>query len=161
MAQAFVIRNDLAAETAQTPVRVFATYPNSTVVAIDAHGAQCTLLTVAENLIVPDRTGGPSTLAANWRDNYLPIVNGEAARRINIAFPEYKQRNYNAQYQIYITDYGSDTASWPTEAKDFKVEYDRGWQYVNDVRTLANSWTALPTDPTADAIWPPAITPIK
>lgn len=160
MSQAFVIRNDLLIEDAQNPVRALAAYPNATPVTIDMHGAQCTLLTLADNLVVNDQANFRIILVATWRDDYKPVVNAEAARRINLVFPEYKQRNYTARYQDYITSYGADPAAWPQEALDFKVEYDRGWQYVSDVRTASNAWTAMPTDPTADSIWPPAISPI-
>jgi hypothetical protein len=160
MSQAFIIRNDLLIEDAQNPVRVRAAYPNTANLPIDFAGADCTSVVVADNLVQNDSANYRNILISTWRDDYKPVVNAEAARRINLVFPEYKQRNYTAKYQDYITTYGADTTAWPQEALDFKVEYDRGWQYVSDVRTASNAWTAMPTDPTADSIWPPTITPI-
>lgn len=160
MAQAFVIRNDLLIEDAQNPVRVVASYGNAMVLAIDFHGPSCTLLGVADDLVVYQRDNSRNVLASNWRDDYKPVVNAEASRRINLVFPEYKQRNHTARVQDDITKYGADPASWPQQEQDFKIESDRGWQYVSDVRAASNAWSAMPTDPTADAIWPPAISPI-
>lgn len=160
MAQAFVIRNDLLIEDAQNPVRVRASYGNGMVLAVDLHGTECTLLRVADNLIVQDRDNFRSILIPTWRDDYKPVVNGEANRRIELVFPDYKQRNHTARVQDDITKYGADATTWPQQEKDFKVESDRGWQYVADVRAASNAWSAMPTDPTADAIWPPAISPI-
>jgi hypothetical protein len=160
MAQAFVIRNDLLVEDAQNPVRVRASYGNAMVFAIDSHGPECTLLFLADNLIEQDRINYRTILVSTWRDDYKPVVNAEANRRINIAFPDYKQRNHTARVQDNITKYGPDPAMWPQDEQDFKIESDRGWQYVADVRAASNAWSAMPTDPTADAIWPPAITPV-
>ena len=86
------------------------------------------------------------------------MVNGEANRRINNAFPIFKQNNYNATYNQNQSQHGTDTTTWPDQA--FVAEYTRGWSYVNDVRAVANSFTAMPVDPTDDSIWPPIITPI-
>lgn len=161
MAQAFVIRNDLLIEDAQNPVRVRASYGNGMALPIDFAGADCTLLSIVDNLIQEDRANYRSILVSTWRDDYKPVVNAEANRRINLVFPEYKQRNYTAHYQDNITSYGADATAWPQPEKDFKIEYDRGWQYISDVRSASNAWTAMPTDPTADGIWPPTITPIQ
>jgi hypothetical protein len=160
MAQAFVIRNDLLIEDANNPVRVRAVYPVTANLPIEFAGVDCTSLILADNLILNDRDNYRSVLVATWRDDYKPVVNAEASRRINLVFPEYKQRNHTARVQDDITKYGADPAAWPQQEQDFKVESDRGWQYVADVRTASNAWTAMPTDPTADSIWPPTITPI-
>lgn len=164
MAQVFVNHSDLAVEDASHPVPVIASYSNATVVAADLHGSQCSVMSIADNLIYKDRTTTRTflpVLTSNWRDDYTPVLNAEAARRINLVFPDFKQRNYTAHYQDNITQYGADATSWPQQELDFKAEYDRGWQYVTDIRTASNNWTAMPTDPTADAIWPPTITPIQ
>lgn len=160
MAQVFVIRADLSAEDAQNPVRVRAAYSNDTVVPIDFAGADATVLVLADNLVKNDRDNFRTVLVQNWRDDYKPVVNAEANRRINLVFPEFKQRNYTAKYQDNITTYGADSTAWPTDEITFKAEYDRGWKYVSDVRAASNAWAAMPTDPTADSIWPPTITPI-
>ena len=160
MAQAFVIRSTLLNESAQDPVLVRAYYGNGIVVSMDFAGPDCTLLVLADNLIKEDRDNFRTILVPNWRDDYKPVVNAEAARRINLVFPEYKQRNYTAHYQDNITKYGADATTWPANEQTFKAESDRGWKYVSDVRTASNAWTAMPVDPTADSIWPPTITPI-
>lgn len=160
MAQTFVWRSDLAAEDQANPVRVAASYGNGVPVTIGFQGPQFTLLNVADNLIYEDRQNNRTILVAHWRDDFKPVLNSEASRRINLVFPEYKQRNYTAHYQDNITTFGSDPSTWPANEQSFKAEYDRGWKYVNDIRTASNAWTAMPTDPTADSIWPPTITPI-
>lgn len=161
MAQAFVIRSDLSIEDAQNPVRVRASYGNGMVLTPDFAGTDCTLLFLADDLITEDRVNYRTILISTWRDDYKPVINWEANRRINLVFPEYKQRNYTAHYQDNITKYGADATSWPAQEQTFKAEYDRGWQYVSDVRAASNAWTAMPVDPTADPIWPPTISPIQ
>jgi hypothetical protein len=159
MAQAFVIRNDLQIEDQTHPVRVVAAYRNDTVVDWSWHGSQCTVLTLADDKIKSPAEGEMvSTLISTWRDDYKTVINGEANRRITIAFPIYKQNNYNATYNQNQSQHGTDTATWPDQA--FVAEYNRGWKYVGDVRTASNAFTAMPVDPTDDSIWPPAITPI-
>ena len=162
MAQVFVPRNDLSAEShPDNPVRVVASYANQTLVKMDMHGAQCTLLGVQDPMVMNDRENFRMILKPEWRNDYKTTINAEARRRIETVFPEFKQSNYTAKYQEYLTQYGSDTSLWPPETGEFKAEYDRGWQYVADVRSASNAWTAMPTDPTADEIWPPVISPIK
>lgn len=160
--QAFVRRADLIAETATTRVPVVASYGNGMTIALDAHGPQCTLLFLQDdlNLVEDDEFRIMQRLVTAWRDMPKPVVNAEANRRIVLAFPDFKQRNYTARYQDNQTKYGTDPAQWPQEEKNFKVEYDRGWLYVHDVRAVANAMTALPADPTANEHWPPQITPI-
>lgn len=160
MAQAYVLRNDLVIEDAQNPVRVRSVY-NDPTLPIEYGGPDCTAIWVDTKYIHQDRAAFRTLLTSNWREDYKSVLQQEASRRINLVFPEFKQRNYTAQYQSYITQYGADANVWPQDAKDFKGEYDRAWKYVNDVRTASNAWTAMPTDPTADNIWPPTITPIK
>jgi hypothetical protein len=158
--QVFVPRNDLLIEDQDNPVRVTATYAAGMIVPIDFHGPQNTLLTVADNLVFNDKDSFRTILIKTWRDDFKPVMNAEAARRINLVFPEYKQRNYTAHYQDNITKFGADANTWPPEEVTFKAEYDRGWKYISDVRTASNAWSAMPTDPTADSIWPPTITSI-
>ncbi len=158
--QVFVFRADLLSEDSANPVRVAASYGNAMVLPIDFHGPNCTLLTVADNLVFNEKDNFRTILLFHWRDDYKPVLNAEAGRRINLVFPEFKQRNYTAHYQDNITQYGADATVWPPEEITFKAEYDRGWKYIADVRTASNAWSAMPTDPTADSIWPPTITPI-
>lgn len=175
--QVFVLRSDLLLDPATTKVRVMAAYPDTPAKPIDFNGSQCTVLIVNDNQVDwfrPDVAGGspppPSgmgiaptitqVLVPNWRNEYRYVLNNEAFRRIQLVFPEFKQRNYTAKYQDNITQYGTDTSTWPSEQQTFKAEYDRGWKYVSDVRTASNAWTAMPADPTADSIWPTQISPI-
>jgi hypothetical protein len=159
--QVFVVRNDLLVEDSTHPVHVLATYPNETPVAIDLYGTGNTLLVLADAQVYYDRDNMSMVLRSTWRDDWAPVVNAEANRRIVLAFPEYKQRNYTAAVQTSITTYGTDTSTWPQVDQDNKAEGDRGWQYVSDVRAAANGFSAMPVDPTSDTIWPVAITPIK
>ncbi len=162
MAQAFVVRNDLHVENADNPVRVVATYRNDTLVDLSWHGDQCTVLGgIADNLIYNDRDNQRTILTARWRDDYVPVVNAEAFRRINAVFPQYKQMNYTARHTADVTAYGPDITKWPQGEQDFKAEYDRGWAYVAAVRTVSNSFTAMPADPTDDSLWPTPISPVK
>lgn len=161
MAQIFVPRNDLLGENAENPVRIFAAYPETPAKAIETHGSAYTVLMVAEAYILNERDNMRQILTATWRDNYLPVINAEAFRRIQLVFPQYKQMNYNALYNDYQSQYGTDTTAWPPDTQEFLAEYHRGWQYVADVRSVANSVAAMPADPTADELWPPVITPIK
>jgi hypothetical protein len=163
--QAFVVRDDLLHEAPDTPVHVIATYANEQATLIEQHGTEYTVVTVPDDKIVRESPapGMPPmfmVLKSDWRESYVPVINAEASRRILLVFPEYRQRNSTAAVQDYITRYGADVTVWPQAAKDVKAESDRGWTYVHDVRTAANAWTAMPVDPTADSIWPPAITPI-
>lgn len=161
MAQIFVPRNDLLVEDAQNPVRIFAAYSETPAQIITLHGSQYTVLIVGDNYVVNDVENARQILDASWRNNYLPVINAEAARRINLAFPQFKQMNYNAMYNSYQSQYGTDTTMWPTEAQTFLAEYQRGWQFVSDVRSVANSISVMPADPTADEHWPPQISPIQ
>lgn len=128
---------------------------------LDFEGADCTVLTLADNLIRQNRDTFQTLLVPQWRDDYKPVINAEANRRINLVFPDYKQRNYTARVQDDITKYGADPVAWPPPEQAFKLESDRGWRYVADIRAASNAWTSMPTDPTADSIWPPTITPIE
>lgn len=165
MSQIFVNRNDLVIEDGDHPVKVLASYPNDALVTIDMHGAAYTVLLVADSAINRNELNARQpfpTLTPTWRNDYKPVINAEAQRRIFDAFPDYKQRNYTAAVQQSITQYGADATVWPQPAKDTKTEGDRGWTYVNSVRTAANAWTGMPGgDPTADGIWPPIISPVK
>jgi hypothetical protein len=160
MAKAFVVRGDLLTEDSSHPVRVRAVYGNGMILTLESHGVDCTLLLLADNLVIRD-SEFRNVLASTWRNDWGPVVNAEANRRIELVFPDYKQRNHTARVQDSITKYGADTSIWPQGEKDFKAESDRGWRYVSDVRAAANSFTAMPVDPTADSIWPPTITPIQ
>ena len=161
MAQAFVVRNDLLVEGIDNPVRVVAVYGNGMVLTIDSQGSGYTLLRLADNLIIRDPAKLVAVLAPTWRDDYKPVINAEANRRIELVFPSYKQSNYTAQVQNDITKYGTDTTQWPIGEQNFKIEADRGWKYVSDIRTASNAWASMPPDPTADSIWPPTITPVQ
>jgi len=161
MPQVFVKRAQLLNETPTDPVVVLASYRNDTVVDPLWHGPDATVMSVPDTSLFNDRDHYQTILASNWRDDYVPVVNAESARRITKAFPDYKQSNYNAQYNNYQSQYGVDTTQWPVGMpQDFLAEYLRGWKYVNDVRAASNNMTGMPQDPTADEHWPPAITPI-
>jgi len=165
MAQIFVNRNDLVIEDVDHPVKIIASYANDAIVTVDMHGAAATVLSVADTVVNRNSLNARQpfpTLTATWRNDYKPVINAEAQRRIYDVFADYKQRNYTAAVQGYITQYGADATVWPQPAKDVKTEGDRGWTYVTAVRTAANAWTAMPGgDPTADSIWPTVISPIK
>jgi hypothetical protein len=141
-------------------VTVFGAYDDTATVASNAHGPNATVLTLPIDAIVT--TQPPMTLVQDWRTTYnAQVLNGEANKRIVAVFPEYSQRNSNAELNNYITTYGANAGAWPAAQQSRKAEIDRCWQYVNDVRTKANAMAeaALPVDPTADANWPTVIAP--
>jgi hypothetical protein len=164
---AFVLRTELQAEDAEHPVRVIASYSEDQVVPINTHGESCTRVTVPDSSVArttPPIVGMPPfghVLATGWRTDYMPIINAEASRRIELVFPDFKQRNATAAVQEWITTYGTNTTTWPAQCQAFKTEADRGWTYIQVIRDTANAFTSLPADPTADAIWPAPITPIS
>jgi hypothetical protein len=98
MAQAFVVRDQLVQAER---VSVIAAYSDSSEVPFDFHGNKYVLLTVADNLIVKDPDLPIQYLAPNWREDYKTVINAEASRRINQAFPLFKQMNYSAQFNNY------------------------------------------------------------
>jgi hypothetical protein len=158
----FVRRDSLLGE-AEAPVNVVAQYSIDQAMPIDAMGAEYTRLTVQDVYVTMNREGGgmpQPKLRSDWRDDYKTVLNAEASRRILAAFPTYKQQNYQQAVVEYTNTYGADPSTWPAEAQAVKAEGDRGWRYIKDVRDASNAWTAMPTDPTADEIWPTVITPV-
>jgi hypothetical protein len=118
----------------------------------------------------PDSSAGPIMpvtpnipyLVKTWRVDFATnVLAGEANKRIVAVFPEYSQRNANAEINNYITAYGAVVSSWPAYQQSRKAEIDRCWAYVNDVRAKANAMggAPLPVDPTADGQWPTVISP--
>lgn len=168
--QIFVNRADLTAATPPSPLVVLATYTDDPTVPYSAHGGTSVTviylnatLVLMQDLTLPGGITVPQkVLDPNWRASADGIVNAEANRRITDVFPEFKQRNSNATYQQCITAYGNNPGVWPTPAATFKIEYDRGWNYVNAVRQNTPPLIAtLPPDPTADQYWPTRITPVS
>src|SRR5262245_14080761 len=155
--QVFVKRSDLPTE----PVPVFAFYEDSPRVADDLHGPDMALLSLPVEKV--DRSVTPPVLVSDFRLTKMPqMVNDQANRRIDVAFPDYMQRNANADINNSTVLYGTNVASWPQDAKDRKAEGDRGWTYVSQVRSTSD---ALSTntgliDPTDDVHWPTEITPV-
>lgn len=129
----------------------------------DLHGANGTVLILPLSMLanMTDPTNA-TVLDSHWRDQMASMVNGEATRRIEEAFPDYMQRNSNADINASTMAYGADPSVWPQDAQDRRMEGDRGWAYVGAVRQTADALeTQLTlTDPTADSNWPTKITPI-
>jgi hypothetical protein len=101
-------------------------------------------------------------LKSGWREpNKTQILSYEANRRIIAVFPDYSQRNANAELNGYITQYGTNTSTWPAYNQQRNAEITRCWNYVNAVRQNANGMgtVALPADPTDDSHWPTVISP--
>jgi hypothetical protein len=121
-----------------------------------------TVFSVPNSAITVDATKTTHVLVTGWRSsNAQQTVSYEATARINAVFPDFSQRNANAELNGYITTYGADTTTWPAYQQQRKTEIDRCWTYVNSVRTTANTMAgaALPADPSDDSHWPTRVPP--
>jgi hypothetical protein len=154
--QVFVPRAALVAD--QVPI--IATYPDTPSLAVDFHGSAATMFSLPPEAIDPNFM--PPQLVTNFRDNMLSMCQAEAQRRINLVFPDYMQRNCNADINRSTTLYGADSSTWPTDAQSRKAENDRGWYYVSQVRQSSDALGAqtATVDPTDNLHWPPDIAPI-
>jgi hypothetical protein len=128
-------------------------------------GSGCTVLSLPTTAVtkVEDTVTKIATtvLATDWRSHADTICNMEAQRRILESFSEFMQRNATNALNDALIKYGSNTATWPQDAKDNKSASDAGWAYVNAVRDASDAMqAALPTDPTADGNWPARIPPV-
>jgi hypothetical protein len=170
--QVFVARAELTG-AADEIVIVRGSYDDNVVISTNAHGDGMIILSVLPTAILREGAAGdpaaagqvwpqPPRLVTDWRESSkTQIVGGEANRRIVDVFPDYSQRNSNSEMNSYITQYGTDSATWPAGAQSRKAEIDRCWTYVNAVRDNANAMTAttLPVDPTGDGNWPTRVPP--
>src|SRR5262245_26230831 len=135
--QVFVKKSALAGSD---PIVVVANFPDDPMMARDAQGTDCTPLCLpAEANDQTNLPPLPSVLRPDWRDHMQGIVNEEAERRIDEAFPLYMQNNANADINNSTLLYGANAATWPQDAKDRKAENDRGWNYVSAVRQAADA----------------------
>jgi len=156
--QVCVLRTDLTGASDEN-VRVLASYDDSVVVDSAWHPGT-TVMTFTADAV--QNLGDIPNLVPGWRNTYqTSVLAGEANRRIITCFPDYSQRNANAEINGYITTYGTTVSAWPTGPQNRKAEIDRCWTYVNDVRGKANAMgeQTLPVDPTADANWPTVVAP--
>jgi len=173
--QVFVRRADFTGQPDEV-VYVQATYDDTTTVDPTSYdGNLITILSLPPGAVLitratPPAEGDPPPLPADtrpklsttWRTDYATnVLTGEANRRITAAFPDYSQRNSNAELNGYITTYGADATVWPAYQISRKAEIDRCWNYVNSVRASANAMgsQSLPLDPTANGNWPTVISP--
>jgi hypothetical protein len=145
------------------PVPIIAHYPKEPTRARDMHGAECTVFCVPTTAIDETgiRDGVPPTLRSDWREAMEEIVNTEASRRIEEVFPEYMQRNSNADVTASSLKYGTNVGTWPQDAQDRKAESDRGWQFISTVRQTSDALGLDHTliDPSDDSHWPTAPDP--
>ena len=163
MPQFFVKKADLPGPDL---VPVFASYPDSPIVARNAHGDQITPLVLpASQLLIPMPNDPPGTmpkLKDTFR-NFMPqMANGKSSRRIDEVFPAYMQSNANADNNSSTMKYGAASVSWPPDAKARKAEADRGWNYIAAVRQSSDALSTQTTtiDPTDNSHWPTVITVI-
>lgn len=155
--QVFVKKSDLITD----PVPVLAFYNDTPTMALDTHGSDVTLLVLPPLAI--DQSSLPPKLTSDFRSQNMPMmVNNEAARRINLSFPDYMQRNCNADINTSTTKYGADSSGWPPDAQDRKADNDRGWSFIATVRQTADALATqtATTDPTDDSHWPVQIPPV-
>jgi hypothetical protein len=155
--QVYVLTSAISAN-ADTPV--IATYEDGVAVPAGAH-PNTTMLPIKNPAYVVSR-GGPKVLDPGWRNELNDIINGEAARRINMCFPEYAQRNATQSTQDCMREYGIDESQWPAAALANQQEADRGWSYADAVRAASNNLqTSAPLNPVDDSHWPAPIPPIQ
>lgn len=95
-------------------------------------------------------------LVKNWRERVGSTpVEAEAERRIREGFSASDQ--FNALYDMFssLVKHGTDPTRWPEDVKQRKADYDRRWNYVNEVRSKAREHSAaMPRDIASDKIWP-------
>jgi hypothetical protein len=154
--QIYVLTSAIS-DTANTPV--IATYDDAVNVGPDAH-PNSTLFIFATGKHLSFESAG-QVLLPSWRDDLDDVIDFEAARRIDIPFAPYKQRNATRKTQEYNAAYGMEQANWPPEAVAGQNEINRGWNYVNQVRSASNNLkNTAPLNPCDDSNWPATIPPI-
>jgi hypothetical protein len=141
---------------------IIAVYPDDSNIPANAHGEGMTILHVPMQAIekvppVNSPEGGRlPVLSDNWREaaGDMP-VKAEAKRRIEEAFPASDQLNSLYEMVDTVVQYGIDITKWPADARQRKVEFDKKWKYVAEVREqLKTHSAAMPRDPSSDKIWP-------
>ena len=155
--QVFVRRGMLV----EDPVLILAFYEDEPVIPVETHGPDTTVLNLPRPAI--DDSVTPPRLVTNFRALHMEqMVNEEASRRIELAFPDFMQRNTNADINTSTTNYGTNSSSWPIDAQARKAENDRGWAYVSDVRMAADALAPITAtiDPTDNTHWPTPIAPV-
>jgi hypothetical protein len=106
--------------------------------------------------------GPPMMLLQNWRDQFDVVVDNEANRRINVAFPAEMQASASLLRQNDIISYGSDVTNWPPDQQNKNTEIQRGTDYITAVNAAAATVkTNAPVNPCDDQYWPAPITPIS
>lgn len=140
--------------------RIVAQYPDGARVRDDAHGEGVTVLTLPDNLIVPEFEQGlfrGMRLVDDWRKRAGPeMVEAEAKRRTEeVASASEQAAALNEKLDL-ILRHGINVSTWPEEAKDRKAEIDGVLSYVAAVRDRARTYaSSVPIDLGADKIWPP------
>ena len=153
------VQTAFISDTENTPV--IATYEDAVIIAADAH-AGGTLFRFTSGKHLTFSSGGMQALLPSWRDDLNTVINFEANRRVEIPFPDFKQRNATHKTQQYGAMYGMDRNQWPPDAVAAQAEFDRGWTYVDQVRaTAANLQTSKPLNPCEPSLWPPIIPPVQ
>lgn len=164
--QVFIKEGALVDETSDVPVVAF--YPDGTTIVENMHGADAFVMYTPDDSIVKSAASSDASgmvMKQDWRSNTeqaAAVIDYEANRRINIAFPVTEQTKANAIINNYIITYGPDSVTWPSDAQTKKATITSGWNYVNAVTAAAISLkqSSPPLDPTDDAHWPAPITPI-
>jgi hypothetical protein len=106
--------------------------------------------------------GPPMVLLQNWRNQFNDVVDSEATRRINVAFPSTMQASASLLRQNNIISYGSDVANWPADQQTKNTEIQRGTDYITAVNAAADTVkTSAPNNPCDDQFWPAPIAPIS
>lgn len=87
----------------------------------------------------------------------LSAVKAEAARRIELILPDYKQRNVLAFGLETMMTYGFDPAGWPAPLQAVNAEMQAKWTAIKAIRVRSDEIEAMnpiPEDFRADSFWP-------
>jgi hypothetical protein len=163
--QVFLKNGALVDMTSNIPVIAF--YPDNTVLVGNMH-ANTFVMYAPDNAIIKTGSGTDQPvviMTQNWRSDSTQsaaVIDYEANRRIDIAFPTSEQTKANAITNNNIMTYGHDSTTWPSNAQSQKVTITGGFNYINDVEAAATTMkgAAPPLDPTDNSHWPAPITPI-
>ena len=110
-----------------------------------------------ENLSPAENATLDAVIAAHNPDAARAVdVKAEAARRIDLIMPDYKQRNVMAWGLETIMAYGPDPADWPAELQAVNNQAQAAWAAIKGIRVRSDEIEAMdpiPADFRDDGWW--------